>query len=208
MTEDKGFERIRDGIYQELLKANIHFKISWGIRLANEKINKAREVYLTFFFYTMWANNDRFCIGIYNVLKPDSKTANFEKLFNYVRSNKFLSTIYSQKEIDEMKEVIQSHKDLINRIIVVRDQYIAHNQLRNSHFMGKIKYEYEEGRTLLRDLNNVLNRLSCKYNKVTYSFDVSPHLNIEDMLRHLTEYRTCQIKQRVEDINKASISQN
>jgi hypothetical protein len=199
--KDKRFEQIREGIYQELLKANQHFKIYWDIRLASEDIAKVRNVYLTFFYYTMWGNNDRFCLAICNVTKPDEDTANFQKLFNYIKSNNYLS-IFEKNEIDQMKTTIQSHKNLINRIKIVRDQYIAHNQLTKKHLDGETTYKHEEGKRLLIDLNNILQKVSRKYDHKGYwrdgsdLLDVSPSLNVEDMLRHLTEYRNEQITKR------------
>lgn len=203
---DRRFEQIREGIYQELLKANQHFKIYWDIRLASEDIAKVRNVYLTFFYYTMWGNNDRFCLAIYNVTKPDEDTANFQKLLNYIRSNNYLS-IFEKNEIDQMKTIIQSHKNLIDRIKIVRDQYIAHNQLEKKHLQEETAYKYEEGKKLLRDLNIILNNLSRKYDNSGYwhdnedLFDVNPSLNIKDMLHHLTEYRSEQRQRRIQGAN-------
>lgn len=194
--KDEKFEQIREGIRQELLKANQHFKICWDIKRASEDIYKAIDVYLSFFYYTIWANNDRFCLGIYNVVKPDDDTANFIKLFNYIKSNKDLMKIFNRKEINEMEAIIQSHVGLIDKIKVIRDQYIAHNQLEKKHLKGEATYTYEEGKKLLCDLNKMLNTLSIKYDNNRYSWDTSPRLNVEDMLRHLTEYRNERIKKR------------
>lgn len=200
--KDKGFEEIREGIYQELLKANMHFKIFWAIYTAPKDITKIRNIYISFFVYTMRSHNDRFCLGIYNVIKPESGTANFTKLFNYIRSNNNLLNILDQKEIGEMEATIQSHESLINRIKVIRDQYTAHNQLKKKHLEGETTYLYEEGEKLLKDLNGILDKLSHKYDNSGYwhdnggLLDVSPSLNVEDMLRHLTEYRHEQIKKR------------
>jgi hypothetical protein len=200
--KDERFEKIREGIYQELLKANQHFKIYWGIRLSSKDIAKVMNVYLTFFYYTMWGNNDRFCLGIYNVVKPDPDTANFTKLFNHIKSNKDLSKIFDLKEINKMEAIIQSHESLIKRIKVIRDQYIAHNQLEKKHLQEETTYTYEEGKKLLQDLNTILSDLSRKYDGSGYwsdtsnLLDVNPSLNVEDMLRHLTEHRSESIKRR------------
>ena len=199
--KDEGFEKILEGIRQELLKANQHFKICWSIRLASGDEAKAREVYLTFFYYTMWSHNDRFCIGIYNLVKPDRYTANFTKLFNYIRSSDSLSKIFEQKEISEMKATIQSHSSLLNKIKVIRNQYVAQNPVKKKHLEGETTYKYEEGKQLLEDLNNIVNRLLLKYASNTFSFDVSPRLNVEDMLRHLTEYRNEQITKRRQGVS-------
>jgi len=205
---DARFEKLREGIFQELLKANQHFKIFWGMRSASKDIAKVMNVYLTFFYYTMWGNNDRFCLAIYNVTKPDEDTANFQKLFNYIRSNNYLS-IFENNEIDQMETTIQSHKNLIDRIRIVRDQYIAHNQLTKKHLNEETTYKYEEGKKLLIDLNNILQKVSRKYDHKGYwrdsseLLDVSPGLNVEDMLRHLTEYRNEQIKRTREAVKQA-----
>jgi hypothetical protein len=210
--KDARFEELREGIYQELLKANQHFKIFWGMRLASKDIAKVMNVYLTFFYYTMWCNNDRFCLGIYNVIKPDKDTANFTKLFNYIISNENLSKIFNQREINKMEVIIQSHKNLIDRIKVVRDQYIAHNQLTKNHLKEDTTYKYEEGEKLLKDLNKILDKLSYKYDNSRYwhdnsgLLDVSPGLNLEDMLRDLTEHRNDQIKRTREAVKHAQTS--
>lgn len=191
--KDERFKEILDGIYQELLKANLHFRICWGINRASKDIVKGRNVHLTFFYYTMWANNDRFCLAIYNVIKPEKDTANFCKLFNYIRSN-LSNAFILEKEIGEMEERIESHDVLLKKLKVIRDQYIAHTQLTKAHFEEENTYTYEEGMKLLVDLNDILNDLSYKYDNSRYGCDemnllgVSPHLEVDVVLRHLTEY--------------------
>jgi len=163
-------------------------------------------VYRTFFYYTLWSNNDRFCLGIYNVVKPEPDTANFTKLFNYIKSNKGLLTIFDLKEIEKMEATIQSYESLINRIKVIRDQYIAHSQLKKEHLEGEATYTYEEGKQLLKELNKIINRLSLKYDNSRHTFEVSPSLNLQDMLRNLTAYRHDQIKRRREAVKQARTS--
>jgi len=202
MEKDKRFEKIREGLYQELLKANWHFKIFWALYAAPKDIANIKNVYLTFFVLTMRSHNDRFCLAVHNAVKPDKKTANFTKLFNYIRGNQKLHGIFDLREIEEMEATIESHTSLTERIGVVRDQYIAHNQLTRKHLAEETTYQYEEGKSLLIDLNNILQKVSRKYDNKGYwrdssdLLDVSPSLNVEDMLRHLTEYRNEQIKKR------------
>jgi hypothetical protein len=209
MDKDKRFKKILEGLYQELLKANLHFKLFWALYTAPKDIANIRNVYLTFFVFTMRGHNDRFCLAVHNAVKPDKNTANFTKLFNYIRSNKKLQSIFDRQEIEKMEAKIQSHQSLINRIKVVRDQYIAHNQLTKNHLKEDTTYKYEEGKNLLKDLNDILEKVSLKYNHSGYwrnssgLFDVSPSLNVEDMLRHLTEYRKDQIKRTREAIKHA-----
>ena len=209
MDKDKRFKKILEGLYQELLKANLHFKLFWALYTAPKDIANIRNVYLTFFVFTMRSHNDRFCLAVHNAVKPDKNTANFTKLFNYIRSNKKLQSIFDRQEIEKMEAKIQSHQSLINRIKVVRDQYIAHNQLTKNHLQENTTYEYEEGKNLLKDLNDILEKVSLKYNHSGYwrnssgLFDVSPSLNVEDMLRHLTEYRKDQIKRTREAVKHA-----
>jgi len=202
MGKDEKFEKIREGLYQELIKANMHFKIFWAVYAAPKDIANIRNVYLTFFVLIMRSHNDRFCIAVHNTVKLDKKTANFTKLFNYIISNENLHNIFDLKEIDQMEATIQSHKDIIDRIKIIRDQYVAHNQLEPKHLKRKITYTYEEGVKLLGDLNNILQKLSRKYDHGGYwrdnndLLDVSPSLNVEDMLRYLTDYRNAQTKKR------------
>ena len=191
--KDEKFEKLRQGIQQQLLKANQHFKICWGISLASEDIARAIDIHSAFFYYTMWSNNESFCLTTFNVLKPDDKTANFTKLFNHIRNSKNLLTVFDLKEIEGMKTTIKSHESLIKRIKVIRDQYIAHNQLKKKHLEGETTYTYEEGKKLLEDLNNILNTLSHKYDRSIFSWDTSPRLNVEYVLRSLTERYEDQI---------------
>jgi len=202
MEKDEKFETIREGLYQELLKANLHFKIFWAVYTAPKDIANIRNVYLTFFVFTMRSHNDRFCLAVHNAVKPDKKTANFTKLFNYIRSNKKLQSIFDLGEIEEMEATIKSHTSLTERIAIVRNQYVAHNQLTKKHLDEETTYKYEEGKRLLIDLNNILQKVSRKYDNRGYwrdgsdLLDVSPSLNVEDMLRDLTEYRHEQITKR------------
>ena len=194
MYKDERFEKIREGIRQELLNANQHFKIGWGISLASDDIAKGRDVHFAFFNYTMWSNHKSFCLAIYNLMKRDKKTANFKRLFNYIRSNKDLLTIFDLKEIEGMETTIKSHESLIKRIKVIRNQYAAHNQLEKMHLEGETTYTYEEGKKLLDDLNKILNTLSRKYDQNIYSWDTSPRLNVDYVLRSLTEHYNSQTK--------------
>jgi len=201
---------MREGIYQELLKANQHFQIFWGIRTASDDIAKATRVHLTFFFFTMWANSDRFCLAINNILKHDKNTYNFHKLFNYVRSHPKLSALFSEEEIDKMEETINSHKDLIERLRKARDKYIAHKEIIPEHLKEEITYKYEEGKKLLIDLNNILEEVSRKYDQNLYWKDsnglleVSPSLNVEYVLRSLTEHYNRPLEQKAADFQKRS----
>ena len=206
MANDKRFEKIREGLYQELLKANLHFKIFWALYTAPKDIANIRNVYLTFFVSTMRSHNDRFCLAVHNAVKSEKNTANFTKLFNYIKSNKNLQKIFDLKEIEEMEATIQSHSSLIKRIATVRNQYIAHNQLTKKHLAEETTYKYEEGKRLIINLNNILQKVSRKYDSSGYwhdeenLLDVSPSLNVEDMLRHLTEYRNERINKRRQGI--------
>jgi len=191
MVKDKRFEKIREGIYQELLKANHHFQIFWKIRAASDDIARATRGHLTFFFFTMWANSERFCLAINNVLenrKYRKSTYNFYKLFDYVRNHPELSNIFSKKEIDKMRNTISSHGDLIKRLHKVRDKYIAHKEITPEHLKEEITYEREEGKELLVTLNSIFQKLSIKYDDKPYAFDVVPSLNVEAVLRSLTEH--------------------
>ncbi len=207
MANDKRFEKIREGLYQELLKATLHFKIFWAIHAASKDIANIRNVYLTFFVSTMRSHNNCFCLAVHNAVKSDRDTANFTKLFNYIKSNENLQNIFDLKEIEEMEATIKSHTSLTERIAVARDQYIAHNQLTKKHLAEETTYKYEEGKRLLIDLNNILQKVSIKYDNKGYwsdssnLLDVSPSLNVEDVLRHLTEYRNEQIKKRRQGVN-------
>ena len=213
MGKDKKFEKIREGLYQELLKANLHFKIFWSLYAAPKDIANIRNVYLSFLVLTMRSHNDRFCIAVHNAVKPSKDTANFTKLFNYIKSNKNLQKIFDLKEIEEMEATIQSHKNLTNRIKTVRDQYIAHNQLTKKHLAEETTYKYEEGKRLLIDLNNILEKVSRNYDDIGYwhdeenLLDVIPSPNVEDMLHNLTEYRNDQRK-RTRDALKQTRTTN
>ena len=202
--KDVRFEELRESIFQEMLKANQHFKIFWELKKAPYDISKIMNVYIVFFNFTMWSHNDRFCLAIYNVIKPYDDTANFQKLFNYIKSHSNLSQLFPSRIIEDMEAKIKSHYGLICKIKTVRDQYVAHKQLKKKHLDEiPITYTYEEGSELLKDLNKILNDVSYKYDNSTYWLDdnglmyVSPGLNVEDMLRHLTEYRKESTKRRI-----------
>jgi len=192
-AQDAIFEKLRRGIFKELLKANLHFDIFWKLRTAPREVSNIRNVYLTFFVYTMWAHHDRFCIAIYNVTKHDSNTSNFPRLLNYVKSSATLSKVFLSDQIDNIFDTLSRHDDLIRRITIARNRYIAHNQLEKRHLGITLKYKYEEGRNLLGDLTKMFNTLSRQYDRQSFYFDIIPHLNIEDMLNDLTKYRQFQL---------------
>ncbi len=210
--KDAKFEKLREGIYQELLKANLHFKTFWTVFAASADIARIRNVYLTFFVLTMRSHNELFCLAVHNVVKSDKDTANFTKLFNYIKSNQKTQKILDLKEIEKMESTIKSHESLTERIATVRNQYIAHNQLTKKHLAEETTYKYEEGKRLLIDLNNILDDLSYKYDNSrnwrdeTNLLYVNPGLNVEDMLRDLTKYRNDQRKRTREAFEQARTS--
>jgi hypothetical protein len=197
--KDSRFEEIRESLYKELLRANLHYKIFWVLNTAPEDIANIRNVYLSFFVLTMKSHHDRFCLAVHNVVECDPDTANFQKIFNYIKSNKKIQNVFDLKEIEVMEATIKSHTSLIKRIAIARDQYIAHNQLKKKHLAEQTTYKYEEGKRLLTDLNKILEEVSKRYDRMGYwkdnddLLDVSPSLNVEEMLRNLTEYRKEQI---------------
>lgn len=200
--KDERFEKIRRGLYEELLKANLHFKIFWAIHTASKDIADIRNAYLSFFVLTMRSHNDRFCIAIHNIVNHKKDTANFTKLFDYIKSTPNLQNIFDLKKIDEMDNTIRSYAHLTKRIAVIRDQYIAHNQLTKKHLSGETTYTYEEGKNLLLDMNNILEEISKKYDGSLYWTDntglmeVSPCINVENMLRNLTEFKKAKLIRR------------
>ncbi len=113
-----------------------------------------------------------------------------------------------------MEATIKSHTSLIRRIAIVRNQYVAHNQLTKKHFAEETTYKYEEGKRLLLDLNDILQKLSRKYDRSGFwrdkenLLDANPGLNVEDMLRDLTQYRIDQRKRAREALEQARISSN
>jgi hypothetical protein len=200
---DERFKELRDGIFQELLKANQHFKIFWGLYAAPKEIADIRNKYRAYFIYSMKAHSDCFCISICNVTKYHPKTSNIPRLINYIHSSKTLQELYSKDEIKDMREKLESHKDLINRLEVARDQYIAHRQLRPRHLGIEIKYKHEEGEKLLGDLNSIFNTLSRNYDVNVFSFNVSPGLNVEQLLSDLNEYHQKEINELKKFIDKS-----
>ena len=101
-----------------------------------------------------------------------------------------------------MDNTIRSYAHLTKRIAVIRDQYIAHNQLTKKHLSGETTYTYEEGKNLLLDMNNILEEISKKYDGSLYWTDntglmeVSPCINVENMLRNLTEFKKAKLIRR------------
>ena len=184
----KRFEELREGIFQELLKANQHFKIFWELRTAPKEIADIRNKYRAYFIYAMKAQSDCFCICICNIANYNRQTSNIPRLLNYISSSKTLHELYSIDEINDMRKKLNSHKDLISKMIVARNQYIAHNQLHKRHLNINLNYKHEEGKKLLEDLNSMFNSLSSKYDANVFSFDVSPKLNVEQLLSDLNEH--------------------
>ncbi len=206
--KDEVFVQLREGIFKELLKANQHFKIFWGLWAAPKEIADIRNRYRTYFVYSIQAHNDCFCINICNVTNYDRQTSNLPRLLNYISSSKTLQNLYSIDEINNMRNILGSHKDLINRIEITRNQYIAHNQLHKKHLGISIKYKHEEGEKLLGDLISMFNALSAKYDKNVFSFDVSPKSNVEQLLSDLTEHNQQKIDELKRLINTSSNNEN
>jgi hypothetical protein len=100
-----------------------------------------------------------------------------------------------------MKKTLDSHKNLISRMETARNQYIAHNQLNKKHLGININYTHEEGEKLLRDLINIFNTLSAKYDANVFSFDPSPKLNVEQLLSDLTDL-TKHKQQKIDEMNE------
>lgn len=206
--KDNVFERLREGIRKELLNANQHFKIYWALFAAPKEIADTRNTYLTYFYYAMGAHSNCLCLSICNVTNYDRQTSNLPRLLNYISSSKTLRKLFGIIEINDMKKTLASHKDLISRMETARNQYIAHNQLNKKHLGININYTHEEGEKLLRDLINIFNTLSAKYDANVFSFDPSPKLNVEQLLSDLTEHKQQKIGELKRLINTSSNDEN
>ena len=193
---DRRFEELREGIKKELFKANQHFKIYWELYSAPNGIANIRNEYLTYFYYSMWAHGDCFCISIYNITKYNPRTSNLPRLLNHISKNDALKQLYSRSEISDMRTILKSHEDLINRMNIARNQYIAHNPLCKSHLDIKLEYCQAEGEKLLNDLKSMVNTLSDRYDSNIFLFDASPQLNVGQLLSDLMEHKQKRINER------------
>lgn len=199
--KDNVFERLREGIRKELLNANLHFKIYWALFAAPKEIADIRNRYRTYFYYALGAHSNCLCLSICNVTNYDSQTSNLPRLLNYISSSKTLRKLFTISEINDMKKTLDSHKNLISRMETARNQYIAHNQLNKKHLGININYTHEEGEKLLRDLINIFDTLSAKYDANKFSFDPSPKLNVEQLLSDLTDL-TKHKQQKIDEMNE------
>ena len=192
---NRHFEKLRKAIFNELLQANLHYEIFWELHAAHKDIANVRNVYLSFFVATMRAHQNLFCIRVHNAIKYDTRTGNFPRLMNYVKSNAGLSDVYPLEKIEEMfNNILSEHEGIIDKIKIVRNQYIAHNQLTKRDLISPPTYTYEEGRKLLKDLRKMLNSLSSPYDGNVFSFDVIPKLNTGQMLVDLNEYHQSKLQ--------------
>jgi len=191
--KDRHFENLRKSIFNDLHQASLHYEIFWELHAAHKDIADVRNVYLSFFVVTIRAHQNLFCIRTHNVTKYNSRTGNFPRLLNYLKSNSALLEVYPLKQIEDMFNILSANKEIINKIQVVRDQYIAHNQLTKMDLISPPTYTYDEGAKLLKDLQKTFNRLSGQYDGNVFSFDVTPKLNTAQMLVDLHEYRKSQL---------------
>jgi hypothetical protein len=190
---DRHFEKLRKAIFNELLQASLHYEIFWELHAAHKDIADVRNVYLSFFVVTMRAHQNLFCVRVYNVTKYDNRTSNFPRLLNYIRSNAALSEVYPLKQIEGMLNVLSEHEEIISKIQIVRNQYVAHNQLTKKDLISPSTYTYDEGAKLLKALQRMLNSLSSQYDGNVFTFDVFPKLNIEQMLFDLNEHHQSKL---------------
>jgi hypothetical protein len=199
---DRHFEDLRKAIFNELHQASLHYDIFWALHAAHKDIANVRNAYLSFFVVTMRAHQNLFCVRVYNVTKYDNRTSNFPRLLNYIKSNAALLKVYPLKQVEEMINILSEHKWIISKIKIVRDQYIAHNQLTKRDLISPPTYSYDEGAKLLKDLQKMFNSLSGQYDGNVFSFDVSPKLNTTQMLIDLNEYRQSQLAQLRKFVNQ------
>jgi len=183
---DKHFDRLRESIIDQLYRAREHLDI---LRTLNESTGELREIryrYVTFFFFTMYAHSDRFCLSIYNLTKHLRKTSNIERLLRYIQSSKELSSIFSEKEISQFRNRILEQEDTIKRIIGLRDKQIAHNELGQESF-PKLDYYKKGGKELVAELCNIINEISAKYDGRTFDFEILPTNTTYYLLSELSE---------------------
>ena len=191
--KDSRFEHLREGIVSEIYKAKTHLEI---LRVLNEPPNKElrdiRYHYVTFFFSTMYAHSDRFCLSIYNLTKYNKKTHNIPHLLNYIRSHKELSTIYTKQFETEMIKRIEAHRITIDRIVNLRCRNIAHNEIKRETY-PKLRYYKEGADELVKELGSITNDISTQYDEVLYDpeFTMSPNPknNTYYVLEHLREFK-------------------
>ncbi len=191
LVKDKHFEKLREGILEELLSATIYYRIVSEFLDAPKTIRAIMDKhgYNVFFFYTQWAHIKLLCISLYNVTKHNEQTSNIPRLLCYIRFHRTLSKKYTVNDLNAIENKLKSHSTFLEKVYDLRDKSYAHNQLNK----GKIKITLGEMRDgcqlLLPDLQGVYNALSTGYDGKSVLFKAMPSINITKLLTDLTEYK-------------------
>jgi hypothetical protein len=188
---------IRNSIYNELLKANLHFQIYWQLEDIPEELAKTQKRYLTFFLFSKLAHLQSFCLAIYNATKDLEDTGNIPKLIRLIETD-------CACDMGKVKEKYYSHLPLIEKIQNARTKFIAHDLIKKGRKpiiikdvlkMIEIPCKQEEGSKLLSDLEDVFDSLNQHCEKGHhYAFKVTPSPNTIELLNVLYEYDMMKMK--------------
>lgn len=190
-VKDRQFEKLREGILEELLTATIYYKIVSEFLDAPKTIRAIMDKngYNVFFFYTQWAHIKLLCISLYNVTKHNEQTSNIPRLLCYIRFHRTLSKKYPVNDINAIEYKLKSHSTFLEKVYDLRDKSYAHNQLNKSKIEITLGEMRDGCKSLLPDLQEIYNALSKGYDRKSVLFNMMPSINITKLLTDLTEYR-------------------
>jgi hypothetical protein len=189
MNISKEFGYILEELRKQLFDADKYFDIFeqlWPTPEAVDTINR----YRGFFIPVRQALFDQFTIKICNVTGNDRRLPSFHNIFKMLILDPSLAPGI---DVRSLRRRLKQLKPILDAIYDYRNTKAAHWDI---EMKGNSKpILYGQTRKMLKELENIFNKISSVGPKKSWSFQYVQHRDATALVRHLDELRTVHKKQ-------------
>ena len=186
------FKRWRSAIAEELVRAHSYYKIWKQLWPTEEAVHTLNE-YRAFFHYTIAAHLQMFFMSIAKITQHGSKSITIWRLLNEIERHPNLIPGLSVSEIGRLRERVESHKNLLNRIGVYCNKKVINIDLRDEwpdeNIWQDTAIKIGEVEKLLEDLESIFNKISNAHDRNSWLFDMVGIDDTASLLKALSDYR-------------------
>lgn len=187
------FKRWRSAIADELIRAHSYYHI-WKQLWPSEESVPDLNQYRVFFHYTRAAHLQLFFMSIAKITQYGRNSITFWRLFNEIEEFPDLTPRLSGLEMNNLRERLESHRNLLARIHTYCNKKVINVDLRDEwpdeHVWQDKAVTIKEAETLLQDLESIFNKISSAHDGRAWSFKPVGLGDTTTLLKALSDHRT------------------
>lgn len=190
------FKRWRSTIAGELVRAYSYYHI-WKQLWPTEQAVPILNEYRAFFHYTRAAHLQMFFMSIAKITQYGKNSITFLRLLDVIEEFPDLTPRLSIPEISSLRERLESHRNLLDRIHMYCNKKVMNVDLRDKWPDEQVWQDtaitIKEAETLLEDLESILNKISGAHDGNVWSLRVVGLEDTTSLLEALSKYRANRI---------------